>query len=87
MLCFLSYGHGSTTMWLLLLQDAVIKVVTGLAFFCGGIPLAVHADDWRFWMRQGSAEDNAMYGIARIVSTTSAAAVSGYITYCAEKGY
>ena len=77
LLCFLSCGHSLWLLWLLSLQDVVIKVATGLAFFCGGIPLAVHADEWRFWMGQGSAEDNAMYEIPRIVSSTSATAVSG----------
>ena len=54
-------------------------MIIGLAFFCGGIPLAVRSNDWRFWMGQGSAEDNAMYNIAGIVSSTSAAAVSDVI--------
>ena len=61
-------------------QDVVIKGVTGLAFFCGGIPLAVHADEWRFWMGQAdSPEQNEMFNIGGIVSTTSAAAVSGVL--------
>ena len=53
-------------------------MVTGLAFFCGGIPLAVHADEWRFWMTQvETPEENAMHNIGGIVSSASAAAVSG----------
>ena len=58
----------------------MIKVVTGLAFFSGGVPLAVHANEWRYWMGQAdSPEQNAMFNIGGIVSTTSAAAVSGVL--------
>ena len=79
--CFPCYGHSlSTVCWLPFPQDVVIKVVTGLAFFCGGIPLAVHSNEWRFWLTQAETpEENRMFNIGGITSTTSAAAVSGFI--------
>jgi hypothetical protein len=60
----------------------VIKVVTGLAFFCGGIPLAVHADEWRFWIGEAeSPEQSEMFNIEGIATATSAAAVGGAHVY------
>ena len=52
----------------------MVKVVIALAYFCGGIPLAVHSSDWRFWKGRDSPLPSG--DIQGIVASTSAAAVS-----------
>ena len=58
------------------IQDAIVSGVLAAGYFCGAVPLAVRAGDWRFWMGRGSMSDNETYGIGGIVSSVEAASVS-----------
>ena len=51
-------------------------MVIALLYFGGGVALGVHSGEWMFWMGRGTPEENSMYSIPQIVSSTAAAAVS-----------
>lgn len=57
-------------------QDIIITVLVGVGYFCGAVPMGVHATDWKFWRGQGSDEDVEIYNINNIVSSIEATAVS-----------
>ncbi len=47
-----------------------------IGFFCAAVPLAVDAENWRYWMDRGTAEEVKMYGLNRILHSVRATSVS-----------
>ena len=57
-------------------QDVIVAILLAVGYFCGGVPLAVHADDWKFWRERATDNDTRRYNLDAIVSSAQATAVS-----------
>ena len=81
-----SFFERNVVFFCLRFQDVIISVLLAVGYFCGAIPLAVHAGDWRFWKSRGTESDIETYNINGIISSAEATAVSVkwqlFISHC-----